>query len=70
MALIDYKIGYTKKMGDFDFLRADIGISDIDTSIPWEIHEAELNEFLPKIGDYAKEQINIQYKAHKEGIGK
>lgn len=70
MAKIEIKLGYTKKVGDFDFLRADVGISEIDTEIPLETQLAPAREYLDGLWKLAKEDINNQYKEQQEGIGK
>jgi len=70
MAKIEVKIGYTKKVGDFDFLRADVGISDIDTDIPLDSQLAPAKEYLATLWDMAKEDINTQFKQQVENLSK
>ena len=70
MAKIEVKIGYTKKVGDFDFLRADVGISDIDTDIPLDSKLDHAKEYLATLWDMVKEDINEQYKQQVENLSK
>ena len=66
MAKVGVKLGYTKKVGDFDFLRADISIDEIDTEQPLDIQLGTAEDYLLKILAMAKENINAQYKQQKK----
>tara|TARA_R110000744_G_scaffold139486_15_gene250546 strand:+ start:4492 stop:4701 length:210 start_codon:yes stop_codon:yes gene_type:complete len=66
MAKVGVKLGYTKKVGDFDFLRADITIDEIDTEQPLDIQLGTAEDYLLKILAMAKENINAQYKQQKK----
>ena len=66
MAKVGVKLGYTKKVGDFDFLRADISIDEIDTDQPLDIQLGTAEDYLLKILAMAKENINAQYKQQKK----
>ena len=66
MAKIGVKLGYTKKVGDFDFLRADISIDEIDTEQPLDIQLGTAEDYLKAIIGMAKENINAQYKQQKK----
>ena len=46
MSLVSVKVGFTKKMADFENLRVDMEISGIDTEIPYE---AQLEDAEPVI---------------------
>ena len=70
MAKIEIKLRYKKKVGDFDFIWADVGISEIDTEIPLETQLAPAREYLDGLWELAKDDINNQYKEQQEGIGK
>ena len=66
MAKVGVKLGYTKKIGDFDFIRADIIIGEIDTDQPLDIQLGSSEDYLKALIEMAKENINAQYKQQKK----
>ena len=66
MAKVGVKLGYTKKIGEFDFLKADISIEEIDTDQPLDIQLGSSEDYLKAIIGMAKENINAQYKQQKK----
>ena len=66
MAKVGVKLGYTKKIGESDFLKADISIGEIDTEQPLDIQLGTAEDYLKAIIGMAKENINAQYKQQKK----
>ena len=54
MAKVGVKLGYTKKIGEFDFLKADISIEEIDTDQPLDIQLGSSEDYLKALIEMAK----------------
>jgi len=73
MAKVEAKLGFTLKINkkdSYEFIRPEIGISDIDTNVDiypqLELAEKALKETLDKISNIAGDEILINFDMDKE----